>query len=105
MSFYTKMKKGLLVLALCSLLYFGVCLIEGFLPYQWRHAIDQRFDRVFPHTIYTPHPDMDWEFELDFQQHPWHRRIEYAVLGVLMLGDVYLISRVWGAFRKTPTNP
>jgi len=53
-------------------------LLEGFLPYEWRHAIDQRLDRLFPHTVYAPHPDRDWEFELDFQQHhgtgDWVRR-------------------------------
>jgi hypothetical protein len=100
MSPYMKIRKGLLVLALCGLLCLGMGLVEGFLPYKWRHAIDQHLDRVFPHTVHAPHPDMDWEFELDFRQYPWHRRIEYAVLGVLTLGDVYLISRVWRAFRN-----
>jgi|SRR5579859_205610 len=104
MPLHTKLKKGLLLLTLGGLLYLGMGLLEGFLPYEWRHAIDQRLDLVFPHTVYAPHPDMDWEFELDFQQHPWHRRIEYALLGVLTLGDLYLISIVWRAFRKPPVH-
>jgi hypothetical protein len=48
---------------------------------------------------------MDWEFEMDFQQHPSHRLIEFAVLGVLTLGDAYLTLRVWRAIRKSGTNP
>ena len=100
-----KLKKGLLLVALCGLVYLGAGLFEGFLPYAWRHAIDQRFERVFPPTVYAPHPDMDWEFEMDFRQHPSHRLIEFAVLGVLTIGDAYLILRVWRAIRKSGTNP
>jgi len=79
-------------------------LLQGFLPYKWRHAIDQGFDRIFPTPVYAPLADMYWEFELDFRQHPWDRVIEYAVLGILILGDAHLISRVWRAFRKSPRS-
>lgn len=99
------LKKVLLLVALCILLYLGAGLLEGFLPYEWRHAIDQRFDRILRTSVYAPHPDMDWEFELDFRQHPSHRMIQYAVLAVLTLGDAYLISKVWRAFRKPPRQP
>lgn len=102
---HENLKKALLLVALCGLLYLGAGLLEGFFPYEWRHAIDQRFDLIFPRRVYAPHPDMDWEFEMDFQQHPGHRLIEYAVLGVLTIGDVYLISRVWRAIRKTAVSP
>lgn len=102
---HKNLKKGLLLLTLCGLLYLGAGLLEGFLPYEWRHAIDQRLDRIFPHRVYAPHPDMDLEFEMDFRQHPGHRLIEYAVLGVLTIGDVYLISRVWRAIRKPSISP
>jgi hypothetical protein len=95
------LKKGLLLIALCGLLYLGTGLVEGFLPYEWRHAIDQRFESIFPGPVYAPHPNIDWEFELDFREHPWHRLIQYLVLGVLTIGDAYLISRAWRAFRKT----
>lgn len=105
MTISTNLKKGLLLVALFGLVYLGAGLLEGFLPYEWRHAIDQRFERVFPRTVYAPHPDMDWEFEMDFRQHPSHRLIEFAVLGVLTLGDAYLILRVWRAIRKSGTNP
>ena len=105
MAVYKDLKKGLLLVALCGLLYLGAGLLEGFLPYEWRHAIDQRFERIFPRRVYAPHPDMDWEFEMDFRQHPWHRLTEFAVLGVLTVGDAYLILRVWRAIRKSPTNP
>ena len=101
---HKNVKTGLLLVALFALMYLGAGLLEGFLPYEWRHAIDRRFEQVFPSPVYAPHPDMDWEFELDFRQHPWHRLIQYAVLGALTLGDAYLLSRVWRAIRKSRTN-
>jgi hypothetical protein len=99
------LKKVFLLVALCMLLYIGADLLEGFLPYDWRHAIDQRFDRILRTSVYAPHPNMDWEFEEIFRQHPWYRLIQYVVLGVLTIGDAYLIVRVWRAIRKPRTNP
>jgi len=102
---YRNFKKGLLLVTLSGLLYLGAGLLEGFLPYEWRHAIDQRFERIFSRRVYAPHPDMDLEFEMDFRQHPGHRLVEFALLGVLAIGDAYLILRVWRAIRKPPANP
>ena len=95
----TDFKKGLLLVALCGLPIVGAGLLEGFLPYEWRHVIHQRFESIFPSPVYAPHPNMDWEFELHFREHPLQRWIEYGVLGVLTLGDAYLISKAWRAFR------
>ena len=105
MALRNNLKKGLLLVALCLLLYFGAGLLEGFLPYEWRHVIDQRFDLFFPHRVYAPHPDMDWEFEMHFRQHPSHRLIEFVVLGILVTADGYIISRVWRALRKASRHP
>lgn len=71
---------------------------KGFLPYR-SHAIHQQFERVFPSERYDPHPDMDWEFELDFRQYPSHRIASYALLGILVIGVAYLISKVWQKLR------
>ena len=96
----TNLKKGMLLIMLIGLLYIGAGLLEGFLPYEWRHTIDQRVDHIFHSPTYEPHPNIDWEFELDFREYPRHRLIQFAVLGALTLGDAYLISRVWRALRK-----
>lgn len=68
-------------------------LLEGFLPYEWRHAIHQQSEGIFPGEKYDPHPDMDWEFELDYRQHPWHRAVAYGFQGILVVGVGYLILR------------
>ena len=59
---------------------------------------------AYCNPVYAPHPDMYWKFELDFCQHPWDRLFAYAVFGILILGDAYLISRVWRTFRESPTS-
>ena len=95
-------KKVALVLALAGLLIVELGLLESFLPYEWRHAIHQQTDRVFPpHPKYDPHPDMDWEFELDFQQHPAHRFVMFGIVGVLVAGVAYIIMKTWRKLRRS----
>ena len=101
MVIHRTLKKGLLLVAFFGLLYLGAGLLEGFFPYEWRHAIDKRVEWIFPRRVYAPHPDMDLEFEMDFRQHPSHRLIEFAVLAVLVVGDWYLVLKIWQAIRKS----
>ena len=96
----TNLKKPLLLILLSTLALFEADVLEGFLPYEWRHAIHQQSERVFPSKQYDPHPDMDWEFELGFRQHPWDRTVVYGVSAILAIGNAYLIAKVWKAFRR-----
>ncbi len=105
MALKTSLKRATLLVVLFGLAILEAGLLEGFLPYEWRHPISQLSARIFPSPRYDPHPDMSWEFELDFRQHPWHRAMEYAVLGVLSLGNAYLIAKVWRAFSRLKTPP
>jgi|KBSSwiStaDraftv2_1062776.scaffolds.fasta_scaffold428360_1 hypothetical protein len=88
-----KLKRFLAVIVLGGLVALEAGLLEGFLPYEWRHAIHQQSERIFPSERYDPHPDMDWEFELDYRQHPWHRAVMYGFQGILVVGVGYLILR------------
>jgi hypothetical protein len=105
MASHTYIKRAMLVIVLVGLFVFEVGLLEGFLPYRSRHAIHQQFERVFPSERYDPHPDMDWEFELDFRQYPSHRIASYALLGILVIGVAYLISKVWQKLRFESIRP
>ena len=69
------------MLGLAGLVIAEVALLESFLPHEWRHAIHLKTERVFPSARYDPHPDMDWEFELDYRQHPAHRVVLYGAVG------------------------
>jgi hypothetical protein len=96
----TYVKRAALVITLVALIIIEIGLLEGFLPYRWRHAVHEQSERVFPSQKYDPHPDMDWEFELDYRQHPSHRVAMYGFLGTLVLGVAYLISKVSRRLRK-----
>ena len=69
----TLVKRAMLVIVLAGLFIFEIGLLEGFLPYKWQQEIYQQSERIFPSKKYEPHPDMGWEFELDYHQHPSHR--------------------------------
>ena len=92
-------KRVALVLALAGLVFVEVALLESCLPYEWRHAIHQQTERVFPSPKYDAHPNMDWEFELDFRQHPEHRVVMFGIVGVLVAGVAYLIMKTWRKLR------
>lgn len=78
------LKRVALVLALAGLAVIEIGLLESFLPYEWSRAIHQQTERVFPSAKYAPHPDMDWEFELYYRQHPAHRFAAYGIVTVLV---------------------
>ena len=91
----TSIRRAMLVIVLAGLFIFEIGLLEGFLPYKWQQEIYQQSERIFPSKKYEPHPDMGWEFELDYRQHPSHRIAMYGLQGVLVVGVAYLITRVW----------
>jgi hypothetical protein len=92
---FTNLKKGLLLLALLGLVVVEASLLEGFLPYEWPHPVNQLIERAFPSPRYDPHPNMGWEIELGLREHPWYRALEYVVLALLVLGNGCLILLVW----------
>jgi len=48
---------------------------------------------------------MDWEFELDFRQHPSHRIAVYLITAVLATGNAFLIAKVWKAQKLLAAGP
>ena len=89
------MRRALLLLVMIGLVAFELALLEAYLPFEWSHAISERVDRVLHTEPYAPHPNMDWEFELDFRQHPSHRIAMYLIAAVLATGNAFLIAKVW----------
>jgi hypothetical protein len=100
----TNFRKPFFVMLLLALVLFEAAIFEGFLPYEWQHAIRQQSERVLPSKRYEPHPDMGWEFELDFRQHPSHRAVFYGVSAILAIGNAYLIAKVWKALSGSPAR-
>jgi hypothetical protein len=94
------MKRALLRLALGLLLVLQLVLLEGLLPYEWRHPIADVLDRVFPPQRYEPHPNMDWEIETVLRQHLAFRIAVYLITAVLATGNAFLITKVWRAQKR-----
>lgn len=91
----TLIRRAMLVIVLAGLFIFEMGLLEGFLPYKWQQKVYQQSERIFLSKKYELHPDMGWEFELDYRQHPSHRIAMYGLQGVLVVGVAYLIAIVW----------
>jgi hypothetical protein len=97
------MRRTLLLLVLAGLFLLELALLEA-LPYEYTHAISERLDRIFHTKPYAPH-QMDWEFELDFRQHPSHRVAMYVITAVLATGNAFLIAKVWKAQKLLAAGP
>jgi hypothetical protein len=44
---------------------------------------------------------MAWEFELDFRQHPSHRAVADALLGLMSVADFWLFLMILRKFRRS----
>jgi hypothetical protein len=88
-----------------GLVAFELILLEAYLPYEWSHAISERVDRVFHIEPYPAHPNMDWEFERDFRQHPSHRIAIYLITAILATGNAFLIAKVWKTQKRLTASP
>jgi hypothetical protein len=102
------LKKAAVLVLLCGLAVLQLSMFEGFLPYDWPHPISQLADRALPGPKYDPHSNLAWEFESDYRQHPMHRVVAYALLGLLNLGDLCLIfasPRMFRRFGWTTSRP
>ncbi|PYU21785.1 MAG: hypothetical protein DMG32_19660 [Acidobacteria bacterium] len=94
------MKKAALLVLLCGLGVLQLSLLEALLPYDRPHPISQLADRALPGPKCDPHSNLAWEFESDYRQHPTHRVVAYALLGLLNLGNLCLIFGLARAFRR-----
>ena len=94
------MRRTLLLLVLAGFFLLELALLEAYLPYEYAHTISERLDRILRTKPYPPHQYMDWEFELDFRQHPAHRVAMYLITAVLATGNAVLIAKVWKARRS-----
>jgi len=93
-------KRAALVFLLLALILLELWILEGFLPYGWRHPVSELFNYVFPSKPYPQH-DMALEFELFFRDHLLWRIGAYAVIAIFAIANGVLISKVWKALRKS----
>jgi hypothetical protein len=100
------MKRSLLLLLVIVLMVFELFLLEGFIPYEWRHPMSEQLGRIFPAPRYDPHPNMDWEIETVLRQHRSYRIALYLITAVLASGNACLIVMIWNIRGRleSPSN-
>jgi hypothetical protein len=100
------MKRPALLPLLLALVLVELILLEGFLPYGWPHPLFEHLSRGFVGQVYVPHPHMDLEIEGILRQHPSLRITLYLITVALAVGNAFLISKAWKAWRwSKPVSP
>jgi len=87
----------LVPLVLCEMYLF-----TAFLPMQWQRTINDSLPDVLPKSYdLTPntHPRLSEEIESVLREHVGLRITLFAVTMALLLGNAWLIRRVWRFFR------
>ena len=87
----------LVPLVLCEMYMF-----TAFLPMQWQRTINDSLPDIFPKSSdLTPntHPRLSEEIESVLREHIGIRITLFAVTVALLLGNAWLIRRVWRFFR------
>jgi hypothetical protein len=92
------MKRIALVVILIPLALFEIYLCTAFLPIKWQLAINDRITDLLPRSPdWTPitHPMMSQEIEQVLNEHSGVRIALFTITVALMIGDAWLIRRVW----------
>lgn len=98
------MKRAAFILLLLALLLLELWILEGFLPYGWRHPISELYDYLFPSQPYSPH-NVGLEFEMFLREHLLWRIGGYVFIALLATANGFLITKVWKALRQPPSPP
>jgi hypothetical protein len=100
------MRRTAFLIVLLGLVFLELLLLESFVPYGWHHPISGVLGHIFPSQEYKPHPNMDWEIEIVLRQHHSLRIGLYLLTAALTIGNAFLISKVWKAWRRLePSSP
>ena len=73
-------------------------------PAGWQTAIQQRLSYIRPKTLdhsVVTHPALDYEIEDMMRKHVGLKVALYAVILLLLLGNTFLVTKVWRFLRLT----
>lgn len=87
------MKKAVLTLLFCCLLFLEAWLCAGFLPLSWQTKIQQVLPRSTDNSINT-HPNLEGEIDQALQHHPGLRLTFYGILIVMVVVNALLLRVV-----------
>jgi hypothetical protein len=89
------------------LVLFEMYLCTAFLPMRWQRAIDHNLVDILPKSHdWTPitHPLLSEEIESVLREHVGLRIMLFAVTLALLVGNAWLIRRVWRFSGRTQTS-
>ncbi len=98
------MKRIALKVLLVVLIVVELYLCSAFLPAGWQTAIQQRLSYIRPKTLdhsVVTHPALDYEIEDMMRKHVGLKVALYAVILLLLLGNTFLVTKVWRFLRLT----
>src|SRR5882672_12941218 len=105
------LKRAALLVLLIPLTVFEVYLCTAFLPDSWQRVIDDHIPNIFPQSNdWTPvtHPLLSQEIEGVLRQNIGLRItfyiVFYAIIVALLIGNAWLIRRVWRLSRRTDSS-
>jgi hypothetical protein len=91
-------KRAACLVLLIPLVLFEMYLCTAFLPMRWQRAINDNLSALFPksHDL-TPimHPLLSEEIESVLHQHVGLKITLFAITVSLLLGNAWLIRRIW----------
>jgi hypothetical protein len=99
-------KRAAFLFFLSAVILVELILLESFLPYGYPQPIFDQLNRVFPGRTYLPHAHMDLEIETILRLHLSWRIAIYLLTAALVVGNAFLISKTWKAWRLSkPPSP
>jgi hypothetical protein len=98
------MKRTAVKVLLLVLIIVEIYLCSAFLPTAWQTAIVQGLSHILPkafdYSVVT-HPALDYEIDDMFRKNPGVRVALYTVITLLLVGNTFLVTRVWRSLRLT----
>ena len=101
------MRKSLLTIVSIFLLLFELYLCTLFLPASWQEVIDRRIAAFWPQSpdwTATTHPQLQQEIDHVLQQHTVIRIVLSALPLILLLGNTWLIYKLWRYLSRPPKS-
>jgi len=99
------MKRIALRLLLVVLIIVEIYLCSAFLPTAWQTAIVHGLAHILPKTYdysVVTHPALDYEIDDMLRKNPGLRAALYTLITLLLVGNTFLLTRVWRSLRLTP---
>jgi hypothetical protein len=99
------MKRTALRALLVVLIIVEIYLCSALLPTSWQtasvHGLSHILPKTYDYSVVT-HPALDYEIDDMLKKNPGLRVALYTVITLLLVGNTFLVTKVWRALRLAP---